>query len=224
MPSASETWQSIRRLVGGGNHQQTAGAIVNEDETTLQYRFHTLLDAFMAEQDGILQHSTPDASHEELVKRNRSAPTSNEDHPNSIDQRDSRGSKQSAAHDLMPEEMAQQIEEFLMELSSCYQVYGCPTHVIEVNMPKVAKGLGMEVDFAVFPTHTLISITRQKSDGSKRKITQYFNTGGGLNMYKLQLVDELVRRIASYATKEPPKVFNIQPPTLTLGMSKQSGN
>ena len=111
-------------------------------------------------------------------------------------------------HTLPPElplQTIQEIEDFVSKLSTLYQLYGCPTHVIEINMPGVAKGLGAQMDFAVFPTHTLITTSRNDGGVIKRN-TIYFRTRMGLDMYRLQLVDELVRRIQSYATVTAPKI------------------
>lgn len=69
-------------------------------------------------------------------------------------------------------------------------------------MPKVAKGLGIHVDFTVLPTYTLMAISRPNKPGSH---TTFFSTSSGLDMYKLQLLDELVLKIASYALPDPPK-------------------
>lgn len=51
---------------------------------------------------------------------------------------------------IFPEELRKKIEKFLIECACLYNSYGCPQHIIEVNMPKVAKGLGVECDFAGF--------------------------------------------------------------------------
>ena len=102
----------------------------------------------------------------------------------------------------LPEEVSAQIESFLVRLIVLYQMFGCPTHIIEVNVPKVAHGLGVHVDVAVFPTFALVSTYR-----NRRKQLQFHASTSGLDMFRLQLVDELVRRIASYATTEPPKTL-----------------
>lgn len=51
-------------------------------------------------------------------------------------------------------------------------------------MAKVARGLGMEVDFAIFPSYSLISVTKSEY-GKLRKHTMYFTTSTGIDMYKL---------------------------------------
>jgi hypothetical protein len=45
---------------------------------------------------------------------------------------------------------------------------------------------------------------RPGANGHMKKHTLFFKTSSGINIYKLQLVDELVRRIASYASSRPP--------------------
>ncbi|KAI3651489.1 hypothetical protein MP228_003661 [Amoeboaphelidium protococcarum] len=108
------------------------------------------------------------------------------------------------SNNVQTHELSEQIEQFLINLSVCYQLYGCPTHIIEINMAKVARGLGMEVDFAIFPSYSLISVTKSEY-GKLRKHTMYFTTSTGIDMYKLQMTDELVRRVQSYSSAEPPK-------------------
>jgi uncharacterized membrane protein YjjP (DUF1212 family) len=105
-------------------------------------------------------------------------------------------------------EHIEQIESFLMQLSTCYQSYGCPTHTIEVTMGKVAKGLGVEAHFIVFPSHTIFELATVKTEqGAYRKRTQFFRTSSGYDFYKLQLVDELARRISAYAMDMDPRTI-----------------
>lgn len=100
----------------------------------------------------------------------------------------------------MTHKLLEDIESFLIQLSTCYQAYGCPTHTIEMTMVKVAKGLGVEAQFLVFPSHTIIEISNIKTaSGLMKRHSQFYRTSGGYNFYKLQLVDELARRISSYA-------------------------
>lgn len=171
---------------------------------------HSLLDRFIHEQDG-----RPPSSQ---------APTnSNYENPSTV------SSPAKASLQNGSEDMTDAIEEFIAELASCYQLYGCPTHILEINMVRVAKGLGIDMDFACLPTHTLMSVIRNRPDGSKKKSTLFFKTTSGLNMYKLQLVDELVRRISSYATKEPPKLsgnasISLASPLIGLSLDRSDLN
>lgn len=124
----------------------------------------------------------------------------------------------------------QKIEEFLSRLCILYHLYGCPTHVIEVTMPRVAKGLGIIADFAIFPTYSLVTFYRRKENDSDRQ-TLYFRTNSGVNLYKLQLIDELARRVASYADPQSTRMksttlsifapvnFSLIPPTSHLPSS-----
>lgn len=41
----------------------------------------------------------------------------------------------------------EQIQLFLKRLTNSYINFGCPTHLIELNMPKVAEGLGVLATF-----------------------------------------------------------------------------
>jgi uncharacterized membrane protein YjjP (DUF1212 family) len=101
---------------------------------------------------------------------------------------------------IMTQAHVEQIESFLTQLCTCYQSYGCPTHTIEESMRKVAKGLGVEAHFLVYPSHAIFELSAVKTEqGSYHKRTQFFRTSFGWNFYKLQLVDELARRISAYA-------------------------
>lgn len=101
---------------------------------------------------------------------------------------------------VMSQQLVERIEDFLEQLARCYQSYGCPTHAIEINMAKVAKGLGLDANFMVFPSHMVFEISNVKTDaGLYRRHSQFFRTSFGYNYYKLQLVDELARTISSYA-------------------------
>jgi len=105
----------------------------------------------------------------------------------------------------MSQALIEQVESFLRQLSLCYQSYGCPTHTLEVTMKKVGKGLGVDVQFIVFPSHTIFEISDVQTDrGMYRKHSEFFRTSSGFNFYKLQLVDELARRISSYAIDVDP--------------------
>eukprot|EP00158_Paraphelidium_tribonemae_P004133 Partr_v1_DN26591_c0_g1_i1_m3439 putative pheromone-regulated membrane protein len=103
---------------------------------------------------------------------------------------------------VIGDDMIYRTQNFLMRLSACYQLYGCPVHIIEVNMPKVASGLGLAADFTVFPTHQLVSFRWFDERQFQQQSTQFFHSAYGFDMYKLQLVDELVRLISSYASTQ----------------------
>lgn len=116
----------------------------------------------------------------------------------------------------MTQKLIEEIESFLIQLSTCYQSYGCPTHIIEMTMIKVAKGLGVDAQFLVFPSHTIIEISNIKTaSGLYKRHSQFFRTSTGFNFYKLQLVDELARRISSYA--EDIDAANIQAGQVATG-------
>eukprot|EP01032_Pedospumella_encystans_P017489 gene17489-19927_t len=96
--------------------------------------------------------------------------------------------------------LLEDIEAFLHQVALCYQSYGCPTHTIETNMSKVATGLGITAQFLVFPSHIFVEIDNVKTEHNiMRRHNRFFRSSSGYNFYKLQLVDELVRRISSYA-------------------------
>lgn len=110
----------------------------------------------------------------------------------------------------LSEKLLKDIESFLSQVALCYQSYGCPTHTIELNMVKVAKGLGINAQFLVFPSHLFVEIGDVKTaQGVITRHNQFFRTSFGYNFYKLQLVDELVRRISSYA-QEAEDVVAVQ--------------
>jgi hypothetical protein len=74
-----------------------------------------------------------------------------------------------------------------------------------VTLPEVARGLfGAEYDFVVFPTHALMGVAKKKRNGKTKRHTITFRTSLGVDMYKLQLCDELIRRIASYGSETVP--------------------
>lgn len=105
--------------------------------------------------------------------------------------------------------LLEDIEAFLHQVALCYQSYGCPTHTIEMNMSKVAKGLGITANFLVFPSHIFVEIDNVRTEHDiMRRHNRFFRSSYGYNFYKLQLVDELVRRISSYAleAEEVPEV------------------
>ncbi|RKO86555.1 hypothetical protein BDK51DRAFT_30110, partial [Blyttiomyces helicus] len=73
-------------------------------------------------------------------------------------------------------------------------------------MAQVAAGLGHDAQFAVFPNYSLTSFRKGgKEEGAHAGLqTIFFSTETGIDMYRLQLVDELARRVASYAAPAPP--------------------
>jgi hypothetical protein len=95
-----------------------------------QAKIQSLLDKFMQTQD------------EEDLKLHKKG----QDYI-SIKIEESKEKSASGSLEYLSVETIDKIETFLTQLSTCYQLYGCPTHIIEVNMVKVAKGLGLDVDF-----------------------------------------------------------------------------
>ncbi|KAJ3414518.1 hypothetical protein HDV05_006520 [Chytridiales sp. JEL 0842] len=85
---------------------------------------------------------------------------------------------------------------YISALTKSLQGFGCPTHVLDFHLTQVSKGLGHPAVFQVFPSCIFIQF-----QGSSALFVQ---TSPGLNMYKLQLVDELCRRVASYALETSP--------------------
>ncbi|KAI3657128.1 hypothetical protein MP638_003951 [Amoeboaphelidium occidentale] len=100
---------------------------------------------------------------------------------------------------IISDEVMNKIEMFLMQLSSCYQMYGCLIHILELNMVKVAEGFGIKAEFAVFPTFSLFST----ENGNRKRKSHFFPSTMGTDLYKLQLVDELARKISSYGSESP---------------------
>ena len=102
--------------------------------------------------------------------------------------------------DYMTHELVEQVESFIVQVAKCYQSYGCPTNTNEVNLVRVAKGLGVEARVLVFPTQIFMRIDDTKTQhGIVKRHSRFFRTSSGYNFYKLRLVDELVRKISSYA-------------------------
>ncbi|KAL6064445.1 pheromone-regulated protein prm10 [Balamuthia mandrillaris] len=94
------------------------------------------------------------------------------------------------------------VEDFLMNLCGALSNYGCPTHRLEYHMKQVSKALGLPgTQFAVFPTFVLISFAREEFYGPGSQ-TLYFTTQSGYDMWKLQLVDELARRVSLFKPTE----------------------
>ena len=142
-------------------------------------RVKTLLDQWMTKQDDDRRRASG----------NRVTPATGPD-----------GSKKGDRNDDM-----RRLEQLIISLSTCYQLYGCPTHVLEHIMEQVAKGLGHDAQFAVFTNYILVSFSREESSGLGSQ-TLYFTTQSGYDMFRLQLVDELCSRVASYAKSTAPLV------------------
>ncbi|KAI8820852.1 uncharacterized protein EV422DRAFT_530463 [Fimicolochytrium jonesii] len=91
-------------------------------------------------------------------------------------------------------------EQFLVNLASSLYAYGTPTHSLWYHMKQVAKGLGRaDTDFTVFPTYMMIGF---RHDDEPAAYPLFFLTNAGFDVYKLALVEELARRVASYATAQ----------------------
>ncbi|KAJ3260940.1 hypothetical protein HK104_006841, partial [Borealophlyctis nickersoniae] len=85
--------------------------------------------------------------------------------------------------------------------------------MLEFHMEQVAKGLGHKAQFAVFPNYTLVAFDREEYPALGSQ-TLFFSTTSGLDMYKLHLVDELARRVASYGSPLPPIGSKLPPDML----------
>ncbi|KAI8615924.1 hypothetical protein BC830DRAFT_1168199 [Chytriomyces sp. MP71] len=91
-----------------------------------------------------------------------------------------------------------QLDSFLMLLAISLQEYGCPTAVLEAHMNDVAIALNRPAKFSFFNGYAFASWNQK--DGSAR--TQLFGDWSNLDVYKLQLCDELARHVASYSKPE----------------------
>ncbi|ORY42364.1 hypothetical protein BCR33DRAFT_786559 [Rhizoclosmatium globosum] len=87
------------------------------------------------------------------------------------------------------------LDQFLVLLGNSLQEYGCPTATMETHMEHVAEGLGRPTRFAFFDGYAFA--TWKGENG--RDQTLLFGTYSGLNLYKLQLCDELTRHVAAYS-------------------------
>ncbi|KAJ3148984.1 hypothetical protein HDU89_003985 [Geranomyces variabilis] len=88
-------------------------------------------------------------------------------------------------------------EKFLVHLASALYAYGTPSHALYYHMQQVAKGLGHQADFSCFPTFMLVAF-RHRDEPAAHPL--YFSANAGQDLFKLQLVDELARRVASYGS------------------------
>ncbi|KAI8909925.1 hypothetical protein DFJ77DRAFT_471307 [Powellomyces hirtus] len=91
-------------------------------------------------------------------------------------------------------------EQFLIHLASALYAYGTPSHSLWYHMQQVAKGLGHQAEFSCFPTYMLVAF-RHRDEPAAHPL--FFQATSGQDMYKLQLVDELARRVASYGQAPP---------------------
>jgi uncharacterized membrane protein YjjP (DUF1212 family) len=99
----------------------------------------------------------------------------------------------------MTQQLEGEIEQFLTELCSSYQQFGCPTHTNEVNMKRVARGLGIDADFTIMPSYSIMTVRKIKTtSGMMKQHTVSFPSSSGFDFYKLQLVDELAMRISTF--------------------------
>ncbi|KAJ3328245.1 hypothetical protein HDU76_010322, partial [Blyttiomyces sp. JEL0837] len=92
------------------------------------------------------------------------------------------------------------METFLVLMATSLQEYGCPTGVLEDHMNAVAVGLGHPAKFSIFNGYAFASWMDERSGGK----TLLFGEFSGMDVFKLQLCDELVRKVNSYSTPDPP--------------------
>jgi hypothetical protein len=57
----------------------------------------------------------------------------------------------------LPMQLIRNIKAFIIHLTTHYNQYGCPVHVLEYAMPRVASGLGLKLDLAILPTFILVN-------------------------------------------------------------------
>ncbi|KAJ3032036.1 UNVERIFIED_CONTAM: hypothetical protein HDU68_008069 [Siphonaria sp. JEL0065] len=95
------------------------------------------------------------------------------------------------------------LDQFLVLLAVSLQEYGCPTAAMETHMNAVAQGLGRPATFSFFNGYGFAS---WESGSSGRGRTHLFGTWSVLDVYKLQLCDELARHVASYSQSESPTI------------------
>ncbi|KAJ3190626.1 hypothetical protein HK101_008529 [Irineochytrium annulatum] len=95
----------------------------------------------------------------------------------------------------------QHVETFLVLLAESLQEYGCPTGPLENHMNEVAAGLGHPARFSIFNGFGFASWMDEVLGGGQ---TLLFGSFSGMDVFKLQCVDELARRIASYSRPGPP--------------------
>lgn len=117
--------------------------------------------------------------------------------------------------------------QFLVALASALQEYGTPTHLLEYHLVQIAKGLGVNAAFSVFPSFSFVSIydtlfdpirtqyeyddnviseNRQQKSLMSAVRPYFYSCGNNIDLYRLQLVDELARRVASYVNVMYPNL------------------
>ncbi|KAJ3350021.1 hypothetical protein HDU83_009962 [Entophlyctis luteolus] len=111
----------------------------------------------------------------------------------------------------MPSDIVDQVERFIILLIRALQGFGCPTHMLEyhVEQEKVSKGLGHPAVIAIFPNYVIVTFVHNYNTHNSATFeilrrpasaqTLIVHTSNTTNVYKLQLVKELCRRVASYA-------------------------
>ncbi|KAI9338144.1 hypothetical protein BDR26DRAFT_935278 [Obelidium mucronatum] len=136
-------------------------------------------------------------------------------------------------------ETLKHIERFTMLLVKALQGFGCPTHMLDFHAGEVAKGLGHPASFAIFPSFIIANLCSQSA---KRYL---FILLLDLNVYKLQLIKELCKRVSNYK-KDGKGIevgmmgsvaslaqrnsivqgmsITVRPPTLLEGPSKKATN
>ncbi|KAJ3022500.1 hypothetical protein HKX48_006042 [Thoreauomyces humboldtii] len=93
-------------------------------------------------------------------------------------------------------------QAFLVQLASALYAYGTPSHSLMYHMAQVAKGLGHEAHFECFPTHVFVSF-RYRDEPAAYPL--FFPVSSSMDMYKLELCDQLARRVASYGSSDGPR-------------------
>ncbi|KAJ3203877.1 hypothetical protein HDU82_006233 [Entophlyctis luteolus] len=123
----------------------------------------------------------------------------------------------------MPSDIVDQVERFIILLIRALQGFGCPTHMLEYHVEqvrsnhasrpfkkeKVSKGLGHPAVIAIFPNYVIVTFVHNYNTHNSATFeilrrpasaqTLIVHTSNTTNVYKLQLVKELCRRVASYA-------------------------
>jgi len=91
-------------------------------------------------------------------------------------------------------------EELLSQVARALQSAGCPVWRLEFNLSTVSRGLGCPgTEVAAFPRFVLLSFGRLAAAAGGAQ-TLFVKTARGMNMAKLDGVDSLCRRAASWGT------------------------
>eukprot|EP00760_Papus_ankaliazontas_P006181 PhM_4_TR1292/c0_g1_i4/m.58286 len=102
-------------------------------------------------------------------------------------------------HDAITEERIRR-EDFLIRVAQLYRQYGCPAYMIERQLCKAARGLGLRARFVVLPSVLLVAFGNLTGSGASE--TLFVEAYSGFEFAKLEQLDYLVCECASGEFKD----------------------